>query len=322
MDYKNIIINSQNELDFFNNFKKLKITFNNLLLNIKHDVIVLTKLLTLLKINSDLFFYLFETIKRYNSCNEYKRIYCTEYNLILILQVKNNANNWSFLQKLSICDGSYKNVYKQYCRWTKKGIFEDSFYNFTLNLNLQKEENLLIDASSFSNKYGSENVTVNSEYTKKNITKLSVITTKQGVILSVKPFEINSKKIIYNKEEKIIKTTEHDSKTIQKSVDLIKNKIEILNIIGDKGYKTSNIITKNEKKINIITPNKKNQKKNLNTIENNLNMKGRYKIENIFGIIKMNNERIMLRKDKNLINFMGWVYIACLENNLKFLIKR
>lgn len=51
-------------------------------------------------------------------------------------------------------------------------------------------------------------------------------------------------------------------------------------------------------------------------------MKGRYKIENIFGIIKMNNERIILRKDKNLINFMGWVYIACLENNLKFLVKR
>lgn len=34
MDYKNIIINSQNELDFFNNFKKLKIKFNDLLLNI------------------------------------------------------------------------------------------------------------------------------------------------------------------------------------------------------------------------------------------------------------------------------------------------
>ena len=48
-------------------------------------------------------------------------------------------------------------------------------------------------------------------------------------------------------------------------------------------------------------------------------MKGRYKIENVFGIIKMNNERIMLRKDKKLINFMGWVYIASLKNNLKFL---
>jgi hypothetical protein len=322
MDYKNIIINSQNELDFFNNFKNIKITFNDLLLNIKHDVIVLTKLLILLKINNDLFYSLLETIKRYNSCNEYKRTYCIEYNLILILQVKNNANNWPFLQKLSICDGSYKNVYNQYCRWNKKGIFEDSFYNFTLNLNLQEQEDLLIDASSFSNKYGSENVTINSEYTKKNITKLSVITTKQGAILSIKPFEVNSKKIIYNKKEKIIKTTEHDSKTIQKSVDLIKNKIEILNIIGDKGYKTSNIITKNAKKINIITPNKKNQKNNLNTMESNLKMKGRYKIENIFGIIKMNNERIMLRKDKSLINFMGWVYIASLENNLKFLIKR
>ena len=319
MDYKNIIINSKNELDFFNNFKNINSTFNNLLLNIKHDQIVLTKLLNLLKINEKLFYFLLETIKRYNSCNEYKRTYCVEYNLILILQVKNNANNWPFLQKLSICDASYKNVYNQYCRWNKKGIFEDSFYTSTLSLNLEKIEDVLIDASSFSNKYGSENVTINSEYTKKNITKLSLITTKQGTILSIKPFEVNNKKIMYNNKEKIIKTTEHDSKTIQKSVDLIKNNIEILNIVGDKGYKTSNVITKNNKKINIITPNKKKQKKNLNTKESNLKMKGRYKIENVFGIIKMNNERIMLRKDKTLINFIGWVYIASLENNLKFL---
>ena len=184
---------------------------------------------------------------------------------------------------------------------------------------MKKIEDVLIDASSFSNKYGSENVTINSEYTKKNITKLSLITTKQGAILSIKPFEVNNKKIMYNNKEKIIKTTVHDSKTIQKSVDLIKNNIEILNIVGDKGYKTSNVITKNNKKINIRTPNKKKQKKNLNTKESNLKMKGRYKIENVFGIIKMNNERIMLRKDKTLINFIGWVYIASLENNLKFL---
>ena len=68
-----------------------------------------------------------------------------------------------------------------------------------------------------------------------------------------------------------------------------------------------------------ITPDKKKQKTNLNSLETNLKMKGRYKIENVFGIIKMNNERIMLRKDKKLINFMGWVYIASLENNLNFL---
>ena len=201
----------------------------------------------------------------------------------------------------------------------KRGIFEDSFYNLTLKLKLEKPEDVLIDASSCSNKYGSENVTINSEYTKKNITKLSLITTKKGVILSIKPFEVNKKKIIYNNKEKTIKTTEHDSKTIQKSVDLIKNNIDIINIIGDKGYKTSNIITKNKKNINIITPDKKKQKTNLNSLETNLKMKGRYKIENVFGIIKMNNERIMLRKDKKLINFMGWVYIASLENNLKFL---
>jgi hypothetical protein len=98
-----------------------------------------------------------------------------------------------FFTKISY-DASYKNVYNQYCRWNKKGIFETSFYNFTLSLNLKKTEDLLIDASSFSNKYGSENVTVNAEYTKKNITKLSFITTKEGTILSIKPVEVNEKK--------------------------------------------------------------------------------------------------------------------------------
>jgi len=317
MDFKDLIINSKNELDFYNNFKNNNFKFNDLLLNIKHDVNLLNKLLNILKINIDLFHFLLETIKRYNSYNEFKRIYCFEYNLILILQVKNNANNWSFLQKLIICDGSYLNVYKQYCRWNKKGIFEASFYNLTLNI--KDTEDVLIDASAFSNKYGSENVTINSEYTKKNITKLSFITTKEGAILSIKPFEVNNKKIIYAKQEKTIKTTEHDSKSIQKTVDLINKKIKIVNIIGNKEYKTTNIIIKNKEKIKIITPNKKNQKNNLNSHEENLKMKGRYKIENVFGNIKMKNERIMLRKDTKLINFMGWVYIASLENNIKFL---
>ncbi len=36
------------------------------------------------------FYTLLSIIKKYYSCNERKRIYCIEYNLFLILQVKNN----------------------------------------------------------------------------------------------------------------------------------------------------------------------------------------------------------------------------------------
>ena len=36
---------------------------------------------------------------------------------------------------------SYKNVYNQYCRWNKRGIFKDSFYNLILKLKLNPCEN-------------------------------------------------------------------------------------------------------------------------------------------------------------------------------------
>jgi hypothetical protein len=74
MDCKNMILNSKNELDFINNFKNSNMKFNGLLLNLKNDKILLKKLLNLLKININLFNSLLETIKIYNSCNEYKKL--------------------------------------------------------------------------------------------------------------------------------------------------------------------------------------------------------------------------------------------------------
>ena len=48
-----------------------------------------------------------------------------------------------------------------------------------------------------SNKLGSENVSVNSEYTKKNCTKLSFISNTDKIILSITPYNINNKEIDY-----------------------------------------------------------------------------------------------------------------------------
>ena len=50
-----------------------------------------------------------------------------------------------------------------------------------------------------ANKLGSENVTVNCEYTKKNCTKLSFIANTDKIILSVTPYKINDKEIDYDK---------------------------------------------------------------------------------------------------------------------------
>jgi hypothetical protein len=50
---------------------------------------------------------------------------------------------------------------------------------------------LFIDSTSMSNNYGSENITINPEYTKKKVTKLSVISNEFVFILGVIPFDIN-----------------------------------------------------------------------------------------------------------------------------------
>jgi len=143
MNYSDIIISSKNEFNFYDKFKKLNIKFNDLLINIRNNKDVLSKLLILLSINVDLFNTLLLIIKKYYSCNEWKRIYCIEYNLILILQVKNNTNNWKSLQKLIICDtkrpkgdkcalgdSNYNNVYKQFRRWVKHDLFNKAYLSY------------------------------------------------------------------------------------------------------------------------------------------------------------------------------------------------
>ena len=55
--------------------------------------------------------------------------------------------------------------------------------DFFKNVKGVLDTDLLIDASMISNKLGSENVTVNCEYTKKNCTKLSFISNTDKILL-------------------------------------------------------------------------------------------------------------------------------------------
>ena len=43
----------------------------------------------------------------------------------------------------------------------------------------------------------------------------------------------------------------------------------------------------------------------------------RFRVKNVFSPLKLNNERIMLRKDRCLTMFLSWFYIGCLEHNIK-----
>lgn len=195
------------------------------------------------------------------------------------------------------------------------------FNDFDDNLFIINENNdLFIDSTSINNKYGSESIVVNPELTKKNVTKLSTISNVDGFVYSITNLDINYKTIKFNNTNKDIKTPINDSKTIYTSLKNINPNIKIksitnsIDLIGDKGYITSEIYNYNENKVNVITPLKKNNK-NKFIYRNNKKLVYRYIIENTICSYKK-DERINIRKDKKIKNFMGWVYISCLNHNL------
>ena len=58
-------------------------------------------------------------------------------------------------------------------------------------------------------------------------------------------------------------------------------------------------------------PKRKNQKKKNTNLEKIL-LKDRHKIENFFASLK-NYNRIVLRRDKNILNYMSFVYMGLLK---------
>ena len=94
---------------------------------------------------------------------------------------------------------------------------------------------------------------------KKNVTPLTVICDHNKLPLSVKCIDQN--KIIYNGR----KTAKHEIKNVQNTLDnmtklQIKDYIKV-QLIGDKGYITKEQFTVLNRKLDIITPKRKNQKK-------------------------------------------------------------
>ena len=282
------------------------------------------KILSLLSINELLFNEILNVITVNHYHKERKLSYCFEYMLILIMYMKNNFNSWKLLGTTFFCHNNYKSVYNQFLRWSNKGIFKKAFeVNISNNEKLINDtnSNVIIDATCISNKYGSENVSYNPEYKKKKVTKVSILCSENNMIVGVSFFKMHDKKIIFNEEEKIIQTFEHDSKTIQDTINKVDKSIKINDIIGDGGYKTKDKISINKKIIKVITPDRKNQKNDLNNEADNKSLKIRHKVENVIGSVKMNNERVFLRKDRKLSTFSSWVFVGCLEHNINIIKK-
>ena len=152
---------------------------------------------------------------------------------------------------------------------------------------------------------------INPENKKKKITKLSIISTKNGFITSIEPFL--NKQTLKNGS----KTSVHDVKMINetlKNINCINNKSKNYYLIGDKAYKNKEKNNLQNKPIRIITPDKKNTIKK-NTKFENKKLKKRIIIEHCNLNLKR-YERIMLRKEKKIKTFLSWVYISSLINNI------
>ena len=135
--------------------------------------------------------------------------------------------------------------------------------------------------------------------------------------LCVSNIEIN--KVIYNKR----KTAKHEIKNVQRTLDKIGIKVKDymeINLIGDRGYITSEKFNVMNRQLPIITPKRKNQKNKILSGKNKLLLKERHKIENVFALLNINN-RVMIRRDKYIKNYFSFVYMAMLEIHVKYAYK-
>ena len=242
-----------------------------------------------------------------------KRKYSFDYYIKNFIKMLSDNNNWENLKLDNDTPYHWKTIYNEYNKWSKDGIFETA-YNYFIKENYFKLSklknnkfiNLFIDVTKISNKNGSENIGINVEYKKKNVTSLTVICDSNKIPIGIQYMDVN---IRPNKKN----TFNHEIKNVQNTLNTIPIdfKYHKVNLIGDKGYITQEKFKLGHKKIPIITPKRKNQKIQNTNIEKEL-LKDRYKIENFFAHIKTFN-RIYLRKDKKIKNYMNFVYMGLLK---------
>ena len=335
----NLINNNESTISEIMNHIVSYTTLNNFFIKINKDINIITKFLIKNKMNSDLFFIVINEIN--NLKGKYNFIYCNEYKLFMILQLEDNVNKWEVLEKLTFYspeNGSkrhYETIRSQFQRWCSKNIFKKALdsiipYNNVKNNNLADDFNninyndelyvidvikdFFIDSTNTNNLRGSENIIINPELKKKKITKITEISDVDGFVVAVVFNQPLNKIIKYNFKNKEIQTAKHDSQCIEETL-INKNKnIEFNNIclIGDKGYKIKN----NNEQYKVVTPNKKNQKKNLINRHDKEKIKFRHIVENSINGWK-HKERINLRKDKKISTFSGWVFLSILNHNLR-----
>jgi hypothetical protein len=251
-----------------------------------------------------------------------KRKYQLSYYLDAFLMVKSHCATWKALRRDSHnYKTHWKSIYNEFDKWSKDDIFNVAFNNFVKNnyfkLNKArycKRISFFIDVTKITNLRGKEHIVINSEYMKKRITPLSVMCDENKLPVALCVIPIN--KTLVNG----VKTAKHDVSCIQETLDTIPFEIPSyikVSITGDKGYITRKKFQIKNHVLSITAPKRRNQKIKTSK-KDKKKLKERYKIENLFAILKT-NPQVFVRCHSKLKNYCSFVYLAMLERYFMFI---
>jgi transposase len=214
--------------------------------------------------------------------------YNNRYYLQKIVYVLNSDIKWNYL----VCEVHYTTVYKVFRKWSQLKVFEIA-HNKIIQMindkhytdNHNRLDMMLIDSADILNKQGYESVDYTFKYKNKKATRVTIIASEELIPLTS---HICAPHIADSQLTKI---------TVDKLPIPTKNcKRRPLNLIADGGYINEKEKIKLQRKVNLIYPYRRNQKKKNTVAEKGL-LRKRYKIEHVNAWFK-NCKRLTMRVDR------------------------
>jgi len=250
-----------------------------------------------------------------------KRIFSLDYYLSSFIKILKDVTRWELLKDPSKKKCHWKSVYNEFCKWSKDNIFEEAFNSFLQEnyfkhnkLKKNKNINLFVDTTRINNKKGSEKISMNPEYRKKNVTNVQIVCDDNQLPLGM--FILDVYKKDYNKN-----SSSHEITGLPNTLNAIPlnfSGYKKINVMGDKGFVTSKKYSIHNNPIRFISIKRKNQQKQ-SAKEKDL-LKKRYVVENMFAFIK-NDIRLDRRMDKKIHTFSSFLYMKLLECHFNYLEK-
>lgn len=197
----------------------------------------------------------------------------------------------------------YTTYFKKFSKWNNLNLFENIHKIIIKILNNRDllfvdNKDLYIDSTMIKNINGYEYLGSNHYDRNRNGNKISIIVTKTGIPIGIKLAPANI----------------HDINLVNDTIDTIDNisiKIVGCRIGADKGYISKELKEKlkNDKNIDLITCNKRNSKNYINTLSENIFLKGRYIVENTNTWIK-DYRRVNNRYDQKALNYEQIIFFT------------